>query len=263
MGVTASLTISVIEDESLWGLIACHQYKSGKYLPYEIRAACETLGRLISAQLPVMKAREVQKSSAHANFVLSRLDERMRRGHSIQSMISDRADLMDTVTGCTGAAIRIEETWQTIGDSPSPEKLDPLCEWLNKTYPDQSVIHTDSLARSYADAALFSQQASGLLAIRIPRNSTSWVLWFKPWLFGGYGNASGSSSGYLSDLWKYSITANTWTWVAGANAANVTGARDLGQWRSEQSFLAGREIRGPNLGRRRWKSLALRRRRRG
>jgi N-acetylneuraminic acid mutarotase len=43
------------------------------------------------------------------------------------------------------------------------------------------------------------------------------------WLFGGYGySAEGSfpgsaGIGYLNDLWKYSPSAKTWTWVAGAN----------------------------------------------
>jgi N-acetylneuraminic acid mutarotase len=43
------------------------------------------------------------------------------------------------------------------------------------------------------------------------------------WLFGGYGySAQGSfpgsaGMGYLNDLWKFNPTANTWTWIAGAN----------------------------------------------
>jgi hypothetical protein len=36
------------------------------------------------------------------------------------------------------------------------------------------------------------------------------------WLFGGYCNASGGY-GYMSDLWKYTIASNEWTWVKGPN----------------------------------------------
>jgi hypothetical protein len=37
------------------------------------------------------------------------------------------------------------------------------------------------------------------------------------WLFGGSGTDSVGGSGLLNDLWEYSITANTWTWVGDGN----------------------------------------------
>ena len=43
------------------------------------------------------------------------------------------------------------------------------------------------------------------------------------WLLGGYGYDSTGVSGYLNDLWEYSLTAGTWTWVGGSN---VVGAND-------------------------------------
>lgn len=43
------------------------------------------------------------------------------------------------------------------------------------------------------------------------------------WLFGGNGSDSQSNSGNLNDLWKYSISANQWTWVGGSNTVNQAG----------------------------------------
>ena len=43
------------------------------------------------------------------------------------------------------------------------------------------------------------------------------------WLFGGAGNgATGSQSGFLNDLWKYTVSANAWTWVSGDTSINPT-----------------------------------------
>lgn len=44
------------------------------------------------------------------------------------------------------------------------------------------------------------------------------------WLFGGFGYDGVSSLGYMSDLWKYNITTNQWTWVAGSNSGNLQGS---------------------------------------
>jgi gliding motility-associated-like protein len=43
------------------------------------------------------------------------------------------------------------------------------------------------------------------------------------WLFGGYGYDVSGSFGELSDLWKYTIATNEWTWMAGPNTANPIG----------------------------------------
>ena len=41
------------------------------------------------------------------------------------------------------------------------------------------------------------------------------------WLIGGYGfDSTGSKSGALNDVWKYSLSTNQWTWVAGSNLIN-------------------------------------------
>lgn len=42
------------------------------------------------------------------------------------------------------------------------------------------------------------------------------------WLFGGTG--FGPNAGYMNDLWKYSITNNTWTWMAGDSLTGKQGS---------------------------------------
>jgi len=44
------------------------------------------------------------------------------------------------------------------------------------------------------------------------------------WLFGGDGNVSaGEAGGFLNDLWEYSPSAKTWTWVSGSNTGYANG----------------------------------------
>ena len=50
MGVAATLCISLIKNQKLWGMIACH-HQSPKHLSPEIRAICDFLGRILSLEL--------------------------------------------------------------------------------------------------------------------------------------------------------------------------------------------------------------------
>jgi N-acetylneuraminic acid mutarotase len=43
------------------------------------------------------------------------------------------------------------------------------------------------------------------------------------WLFGGYGYDSAGNRGNLNDLWEFSPTALTWTWMGGSNIENAFG----------------------------------------
>ncbi len=45
----------------------------------------------------------------------------------------------------------------------------------------------------------------------------------KLWLWGGYGYATGSNSGWLSDLWKYDPATSQWIWINGSGTTNQIG----------------------------------------
>jgi N-acetylneuraminic acid mutarotase len=43
------------------------------------------------------------------------------------------------------------------------------------------------------------------------------------WLFGGYGPISTGKTGYFNDLWKYSPSAQEWTWMGGSSTGPTAG----------------------------------------
>lgn len=63
-------------------------------------------------------------------------------------------------------------------------------------------------------------------ASNIPGGRVHAVAWVDPsgnfWLFGGHGSDSTGSQDQMNDLWKFTPTAKTWTWVSGTNI-EVTG----------------------------------------
>lgn len=79
--------------------------------------------------------------------------------------------------------------------------------WINGTT-------TDSAPGSYGSQGVAA--ASNLPPGRL--NAEGWVdAEGNLWLFGGYGLKSGGYPLYFNDLWKYSASANEWTWMAGSN----------------------------------------------
>ena len=64
MGIQATLTISLVLEGRLWGLIACHHY-SPKWTPHYIRLSAQLQAHFLTSQIRVQEtAEEYQRSQA-------------------------------------------------------------------------------------------------------------------------------------------------------------------------------------------------------
>ncbi|WP_071191316.1 ATP-binding protein [Trichormus sp. NMC-1] len=176
MGVGASLTISLIKDQKLWGLIACH-HQTPKYVSYELRKACEFLGRLIFSEISAREETEDYDYRMNLTSIQSLLVEYMsHEDNFIDGLVKKQPNLLD-LTSAKGAAVCFGGNYTLIGETPKEEDLNFLVEWLKNNIEDE-VFYTDSLPSLYPDAVSFKNVASGLLAI--PISQRNYVLWFRP-----------------------------------------------------------------------------------
>jgi len=176
MGVGASLTISLIKEGKLWGLIACH-HQTPKYVSYELRKACEFLGRVIFSELSAREQTEDYDYRMQLTYIQSALIEYMSQEENfIDGLVKHQPNLLD-LTGAQGAAICFGNNCTLVGQTPAQEDINLLVQWL-KNEVDEEVFYTDSLPQIYADAHNFKNVASGLLAI--PISKQNYVLWFRP-----------------------------------------------------------------------------------
>jgi chemotaxis family two-component system sensor kinase Cph1 len=176
MEVGASLTISLIKDQKLWGLIACH-HLSPKYVSYELRKACEFLGRVIFSEISAREETEDYGYRMMLTYIQSTLVEYMSQEENfIDGLIKHQPNLLDLVSA-QGAAVCFGDRYTTIGETPKEEDLNFLVQWL-KNNVNEEFFYTDSLPSLYPDAERFKNVASGMLAI--PISKRNYVLWFRP-----------------------------------------------------------------------------------
>jgi chemotaxis family two-component system sensor kinase Cph1 len=176
MGVGASLSISLIKDQRLWGLIACH-HRTPKFVSYELRKACEFLGRVVFTEISTREEEADHHYRLKLNYVQSTLIESMSEADNfIHGLVQHPTRLLE-LTGSTGAAICFNGHWTTLGKTPPQDELNYLGQWLAKTMDDEIFV-TDSLPGTYFEATRFKDVVSGLLAIPIAKRS--FLLWFRP-----------------------------------------------------------------------------------
>ncbi len=176
MGVGASLTISLIKEGKLWGLIACH-HPTPKFVSFELRKACEFLGRMIFSEISTREENQDCDYRIKLNDIQSSLiDCISQEDNFIAGLIKHQPNLLD-LTSAHGAAICFSGNYTKVGETPQEEELNGLVNWLQKNV-EEEVFYTDSLPKIYPDAEKFKNIASGLLAI--PIGKRNYVLWFRP-----------------------------------------------------------------------------------
>ncbi|SEU35963.1 ATP-binding protein [Stigmatella erecta] len=179
MGVQASMSISLIRDGKLWGLISCTHISGAKYVPYEVRSACEFLGEVMSSLLAVKEGNEDYGQRIRAKSIHASLLERMAREVDFVSELARQEPALLELVHAQGAAIHFHGRTTVLGQAPADEHLSGLIEWLGERTGD-GLFCTDRLASEYPEAASFQQVAAGLIALSMSRGRNNFVLWFRP-----------------------------------------------------------------------------------
>jgi len=182
MGVAASLTLPILRDGELWGLIACHHY-TPTHFPYQLRAACELLAQVATLQLKSAEQSEQLVYRLRLEGVHQQLVAKAAQDGDLMALTDRQPSLLDAMEA-GGAALYHLDRWWCVGKTPEPAQLDALAEWLHAR-PDfasatRPVFVTDSLARDYPASASYADAASGVLAVPLSRARRDMIVWFRP-----------------------------------------------------------------------------------
>jgi two-component system, chemotaxis family, sensor kinase Cph1 len=182
MGVAASLTMPILVDGELWGLIACHHY-TPTHFSYQVRSACELLAQVASLQLKSAEHNEQLSYRLQLDEVHQKLVRKAALEGDLMALSDSEPSLLDAMDA-EGAALYHLDRWWCAGQTPTEAQLDALAAWLGQRPEFDSsarpVFVTDALSSLYPAGADIAAIASGVLAVRISRLRKDLILWFRP-----------------------------------------------------------------------------------
>ena len=178
MGVRASMSISLIKEQKIWGLIVCH-HSTSRYVPYRVRTMCEFVGQVMSVELSNKEAREDLDYKITLKSLQGKLVESLSQSERfLDGLLQLDSNLLDLVSA-SGAAICTVDQIIRIGQTPPETELTALGDWV-KTQIQHSLFQTHSLVQLYPAAASFQAVASGLLALELSKFHQNYIFWFRP-----------------------------------------------------------------------------------
>ncbi len=177
MGVAASMSISIIVDDELWGLIACHHY-SPRILTMAQRIAAEMFGDFFSLRLSALKQTNMLEAATVARKSLDRFLRLAVRAQDIDGVIRDSIDDFARLIPCDGAGIWLNGNWTSQGYAPSEKHVPTIVEFAKKV-SEAAVWDTNQISNDIAEALDYAADVSGVLIVPLSQRPRDYLFFFR------------------------------------------------------------------------------------
>ncbi|WP_091366121.1 SpoIIE family protein phosphatase [Geodermatophilus telluris] len=176
MGVTASMSVSLVDRGRLWGLVACHSY-SGPHRPSSAdRTAAEFLGRTASLLLHTT----VEAADRDHAVAVTRREAELaaavgRTPRTPAAALVDGTLTVLDLLPAAGAAVRLDGRLHLLGTTPPADRVAAVVAAVLRAGGA-----TDRLTRALPGFADLTEEASGVLAVEVGRGRGDFLAWFRP-----------------------------------------------------------------------------------
>jgi chemotaxis family two-component system sensor kinase Cph1 len=178
MSVHASMSLAIVKDGELWGLVACHHH-APRRVAYDIRTACEFLVRVVSLQITEKEMNEQADYRRRIEEMHHSLVEQMVRKRALLPALADGEPNIMTFVDCGGSAALMEGECRLFGSTPDEAQVRALAEWLAAAHPEE-IYATHALPAEHNEAHAFKAVACGALALQTPYGGGGYIFWFRP-----------------------------------------------------------------------------------
>ena len=179
MGILGTMSVSILRNDRLWGLIACHN-RQPKHVGHDARQACEMIAQVLAWQIGVMEEEAVTRHSLKGKAIQRRLlgDIEQLRDHR-DGLIRNSDALLDLM-GASGLCLYGRDAITTLGRTPPHAAIERIVDWASRR-DGAELFQTDRLSTLLPEAEAYADVASGVLAVPLSRSPPRRVmLWFRP-----------------------------------------------------------------------------------
>ncbi len=178
MRTLSSMSLSVVVEGRLWGLISGH-HAEPRAVPYLVRSACDMLTKIVGNQLSAFRTSTQLEETVHYHAIQHKLLTRIAATVNYMDTLEGEAAELLEVTSAGGAALWMDDRLTCHGKTPTEEQVKGIIDWLD-TQPELEVFSTHCLGTHLPWAGSIADAASGMIAIRISDVRRRYILWFRP-----------------------------------------------------------------------------------
>ena len=143
MGVKASMSVSIIKNKQLWGLIACH-HNTPKRVPYNIRTICEFIGQIASFELAAKEESQDSNYKIKLQTIQQQLIANISQAEDLVAGLQTAAPQLIDLVGAQGVALVFDNQITLIGQTPGTEVIQEMLPWLESQLIEEVIENVQS-----------------------------------------------------------------------------------------------------------------------
>ncbi len=178
MGVGGSMSVSIVINGELWGLIACHHYSGAHHVSVPVRNAAEFLAQLISQRIAETLDSDVRSRTIELTAIADHVAHAFaaaRRSDIDEVLHTHQADVL-ALAGATGLVLRVDGATIRLGVTPSDDVVDRIVA----CWPvEHEVLQTDRLSELCPSVVADPEVASGVMGFALMNDRSELVAWFR------------------------------------------------------------------------------------
>ncbi|KTS14630.1 histidine kinase [Methylobacterium indicum] len=180
LGVNGSMSVSILVEGRLWGLMIGH-HRRPHYVAPETRAAATVLADAFAMRVYELESRRLwQEQQAHLALESELVRELARSDDFVSALTENTHTLLD-LFDARGAATVSQDSVRCLGETPPADAIRAIAAWLRETLPaDRTSYATAEFPAAHPPSAPFAACASGLLAVFVDPERRHLLLWFRP-----------------------------------------------------------------------------------
>lgn len=177
MGVGASMSISIVINNRLWGLLACH-HMGPRQVPYSVRMACDVMAQMLGATIQAVLARKQAERQQQVAELRTRVMESVLHSDDEFAALCTHAAALATSMHA-GAIIVSEHSKLCIEGEISDTAARALLHWLDATHAGGTLYATHALPLEAPEVGVQLAPWCGVLALPLDMHRGSWLVFLR------------------------------------------------------------------------------------
>ncbi|OUM22584.1 signal transduction histidine kinase [Pseudomonas putida] len=177
MGVEASMSISVIVNGQLWGLIACHHY-APQTLAMGQRVAAEMFGEFFSLHIQTLRSRQKLEAAVHVHKALDSMLRDANQAADLDAFLRSRLPLFMSLIPSDGIGMSLQGRWSSAGLVPPTGSVPELLR-LADIVAEGRTWASNRLTMVHPSARAYFTDVSGVLIIPMSQQPRDYLIFFR------------------------------------------------------------------------------------
>ncbi len=178
MKVKASMSMRLVVNGKLWGLISCH-HKTPMKLSFEQCGLFELLSTIISNKISLIVNKQYFDRVKILQDMKSKIVQQVVDENDLSDgLVKDEQGLMDLL-GSQGVVINTKDSRKSAGNVPEEAMVDDLVMWLRSNNVN-SLFYSDSYSVLNDTAQDYMEVGSGIIVLPINTESNEYIIGFRP-----------------------------------------------------------------------------------